>query len=55
MVMMMIVTVIMRVIVMMEIIMEVMIIRLIRLIGNAVINILIMIANDNLGNDDNNV
>lgn len=52
MVMMMIITVIMRVIVMMEIIMKVVIIRL---IGNAVMNILIMIANDNLGNDDDNV
>lgn len=52
MVMMMIVMVIKRVIVMMEIIMKVMIIRL---IGNAVTNILIMIANDNLGNDDDNV
>lgn len=52
MVIMMLVMVIMRVIVMMEIIMKVMIIRL---IGNAVINILIMIANDNLGNDDDNV
>lgn len=52
MVIMMLVMVIMRVIVMMEIIMEVMIIRL---IGNAVINNLIMIANGNLGNDDDNV